>query len=75
MKSDDNQEKKLKIFKNFQNFEILKNWKKCKKNYFEYEFISKKLIFVSFQAFLMIFCANESWDRVLKNPKVFYPPH
>ena len=31
--------------------------------------------FASFKDFLIIFCANESWDRDRKNPKVFYPPH
>ena len=74
MKLDDNQEKKIEKFQKFSKFWNFEK-KKSQKNYFEYEFISKKLICVSFQAFLMIFCVNESWDRVLKNPKVFYSPH
>ena len=63
--------KKIENFQKFSKFWNFEKLKKCKQNYFEYEFISKKLIFVSFQAFLMIFCANyESWDRVLNFFKV-----
>ena len=38
-----------------------------------YTFAPIETIFASFKDFLIIFCANESWDRARKNPKVFYP--
>ena len=73
MKSDDNQEKNLKFFWKFSNFQNCEKWKKIQKIYFEYEFF-KETYFHEFWRFFNNFLCKRKLRSCSKKFKSFLPP-